>query len=155
MLSTDSIFFCNLMYSNNQSNQSIMYQYSAIVRKVIDGDTLEIDIDLGLSIWIRQEKVRLYGIDTPEVFGVKKGSPEWIAGTKASEFVKELLPENTEIRVETIKDKKEKFGRYLAVVYVKADLAGIFGLEGVRRIEDFYCLNDILIAKGLAVSYMI
>lgn len=53
-----------------------MYQYSAIVRKVVDGDTLEINIDLGLSVWVHNEKIRLYGINTPEVYGVKKGSPE-------------------------------------------------------------------------------
>src|SRR5665648_985662 len=96
-----------------------MYQYKAIISKVIDGDTLEIDIDLGLSVWIRNEKIRLYGIDTPEVYGVKKGSDEWERGNKASEFVKRVVLGHEEATVETFKDKKEKYGRYLAVVYIR------------------------------------
>ncbi len=132
-----------------------MYQYSAIVRKVIDGDTLEIDIDLGLSVWVRQEKIRLYGINTPEIFGVKKGSLEWIEGNKASEFAKSIVRENDEIRIETIKDKKEKYGRYLALVYVKTSDNSITDLPEIRKIGSFYCLNDILVSKGLAVIYMI
>lgn len=132
-----------------------MYQYSALIRKVIDGDTLEIDIDLGLSTWMHNERIRLYGVNTPEVYGVKKGSPEWIEGNKASEFAKSVLKENDEIRIETIKDKKEKYGRYLALVYIRIDKTILEGLTDVRNIDDFYCYNDILIARGLAVSYMI
>ena len=45
-----------------------MYQYNANIRKVVDGDTIEIDIDLGLSTWVHSERIRLYGIDTPEVW---------------------------------------------------------------------------------------
>ena len=132
-----------------------MYQYSAIVRKVVDGDTLEIDIDLGLSAWIHSEKIRLYGIDTPEVFGVKKGSSEWEQGNVASVFVKEHVKENDAVIIETIKDKREKYGRYLALIYVKIDQSLIVGLSDIRTIGDFYCLNDILIAKGLARKYML
>ena len=100
-----------------------MYQYKSIIQKVVDGDTLEIAIDLGLSVWLHDERIRLYGINTPEVYGVKKGSPEWELGNKASNFVKSVLKENDEIIVETIKDKKEKYGRYLALVYVRIDPA--------------------------------
>lgn len=133
-----------------------MYHYSAIVRKVIDGDTLEIDIDLGLSVWVKKERIRLYGINTPEVYGVKKGSVEWQSGNQASEFVKANLKENDELIVETIKDAKEKYGRYLAVVYFKADLSVLSGLtKAVRQQGEYYCLNDIMVAKGLAVEYMI
>lgn len=132
-----------------------MYQYNAIIQKVVDGDTLEIDIDLGLSIWCRSERIRLYGINTPEVYGVKKGSAEWELGNKASEFVKTYLKENDHIIVDTVKDKKEKYGRYLAVVYIKIDPEVLKGLADIRKVEDFYCLNDILISKGLAEKYMI
>lgn len=132
-----------------------MYQYSALIRKVIDGDTLEIDIDLGLSTWMHNERIRLYGVNTPEVYGVKKGSLEWIEGNKASEFAKSVIKENDEIRIETIKDKKEKYGRYLALVYIRIDKSILEGLTDIRNVGDFYCYNDILIARGLAVSYMI
>ena len=132
-----------------------MYQYKSIIQKVVDGDTLEIAIDLGLSVWLHDEKIRLYGINTPEVFGVKKGSPEWELGNKASEFVKSVLKEKDEIIVETIKDKKEKYGRYLAMVYVRIDPAVISGLSDIRSLGDYYCLNDILVRKGLAEVYML
>jgi micrococcal nuclease len=86
---------------------------------------------------------------------VKKGSPEWEKGSKASEFVKSVLKEKDEIVVETIKDKKEKYGRYLAVVYIKIDPVLLSGLTGIRTSGQYFCLNDILIGKGFAESYMI
>lgn len=132
-----------------------MYQYKAILQKVVDGDTLEIDIDLGMLVWVHGEKIRLLGVNTPEVYGVKKGSDVWEKGNKASEFVKSVLKEHDEVLVETVKDKKEKYGRYLAVVYIKIEPAILTGLTEIRSIGDFYCLNDILIAKGLAQKYMI
>jgi len=132
-----------------------MYQYNAIIRKVVDGDTIELDIDLGLSAWIHSEKIRLYGIDTPEVYGVKKGSPEWELGNKSSEFVKQILKGNDSVIIETIKDKKEKYGRYLALIYIRIDQSILSGLTDIRSIGDYYCLNDILIGKGLAKIYMI
>jgi len=132
-----------------------MYQYNAVIRKIVDGDTVEIDIDLGLSAWVHNEKIRLYGIDTPEVYGVKKGSAEWERGNLASEFVKKYLMENSQVIIETIKDKKEKYGRYLAVIFIQIDQSVLTGLTEIRNIRDFYCLNDILIAKGLAKKYMI
>lgn len=132
-----------------------MYQYSAIVRKVVDGDTIEIDIDLGLSSWIHGEKIRLFGIDTPEVYGIKKGSPEWEKGNQSSAFVKEHLKENSEVIIETIKDKREKYGRYLALIYIKIDQVIVSDLADVRMINGLYCLNDILVSKGLAKKYMV
>lgn len=130
-----------------------MYQYSAVVQKVVDGDTLEIDIDLGLSVWVRGERVRLYGVNTPEVYGVKKGSPEWDEGQKASIFVKEIVRKNDQVIVETLKDQKGKYGRYLVVIYIR--LPETMQEEGLRRIGDFYCLNDLLLKKGLASEYFV
>ena len=132
-----------------------MYQYNAVIKKVVDGDTIEIDIDLGLSSWVHNEKIRLYGIDTPEVYGVKKGSAEWERGNLASEFVKKYLVENNQVIIETIKDKKEKYGRYLALIFIQIDQSILTGLTEIRSIGDFYCLNDILIGKGLAKKYML
>lgn len=132
-----------------------MYQYNAVIQKVIDGDTIEISIDLGLSVWIHKEKIRLYGIDTPEVFGVIKGSPEWERGNMASEFVKMYLKENDEVIIDTFKDKREKYGRYLALVFIQFDQNALYGLTDIRSIGNLYCLNDILISKGLAKKYMI
>ena len=132
-----------------------MYQYKAIIQNVVDGDTLTINIDLGLSVWVNNEKIRLQGVNTPEVYGVKKGSTEWLQGNSASEFVKAVLKEKDEIIIETVKDRKEKYGRYLAVVYIKIDQNQLTGLINIRSIGDHYCLNDILVEKGLAEKYMI
>ena len=132
-----------------------MYQYQALVAKVVDGDTFEIDIDLGLSIWVRGEKIRLYGINTPEVYGVKKGSPEWEAGKKTSDFVKNIIKKNDQVIIETIKDQKEKYGRYLAVLYVRIAPGIMEGLNQIRQIGDYYCLNDILVRKGMAKEYYV
>jgi len=131
-----------------------MYQYRAIIQKVIDGDTMEVNIDLGLTIWVQKEKIRLFGVDTPEVYGIKKGSVEWELGNKSSEFVKSIANEKPEIIIETIKDQKEKFGRYLGIVYVQINPDELVGLSDVRNLGDYFCLNDILIQKGLAKKYM-
>jgi micrococcal nuclease len=133
----------------------MMYQYKAIIRNVVDGDTYIIDIDLGLSVWVRGEKVRLYGVNTPEIYGVKKGSEEWQKGTEASNFAKSIVHEGDEVLVDTVKDKKEKYGRYLAVMYLKVPSAEIDGLENIRSIDDYYCLNDILVRRGFAEEYML
>lgn len=145
--------FCNLLVLTPKSR--IMYQYNAIVRKVVDGDTIEVDIDLGLSTWVHSEKIRLYGIDTPEVFGVKKGSEEWEKGNLSSEFVKENVKENDPVIIETFKDKREKYGRYLALVYLRFDETLLSGLSGIRSLNGLYCLNDVMTAKGLAKVYIL
>jgi micrococcal nuclease len=130
-----------------------MYQYQAVINKVIDGDTIEVDIDLGISVWVRGERIRLYGINTPEVYGVKAGSPEWTEGKKASDFVKAALPEGERVIIETIKDQKEKYGRYLGIVYAKLEQRVPEG-SNIRSIGDYLCLNDLLVAKGLANVYL-
>ena len=130
-----------------------MYQYNAVIEKVVDGDTFKVDIDLGLSVWMRGERIRLYGVNTPEVYGVKKGSPEWERGKKSSDFVKSILKKNDPAIIETMKDQKGKYGRYLAVLYIKINTEITVGLNGIRQIGDYYCLNDILVQKGLAEEY--
>lgn len=111
-----------------------MYEYEAICERVVDGDTVDLAIDLGLNVWVK-ERVRLHGIDTPETFGVKKGSAEYEAGKKATARVQELIL-NRMVRVETIKDRKGKYGRYIARIWL---------LDGT-------CLNSLLVSEGLAVE---
>ena len=133
----------------------MMFQYQAQIQKVIDGDTLVVDIDLGLSIWVRGEKIRLYGVDTPEVYGVKRDSEEYKLGKKASDFVKSLITKGQTCIIETMKDAKGKYGRYLAVVYIRIPEDVLEGEDELRAIADFYCLNDLLIAKGYAEPYFL
>ncbi len=132
-----------------------MYQYQAVIQKVVDGDTYEIDIDLGLTVWVRNERIRLYGVNTPEVYGVKKDSPEYLQGKAASDFVKSIIKKGDLAIVETLKDAKGKYGRYLGVVYVRVAPEILEGHSNIRAIGDFYCINDLLIAKGLAEPYFL
>lgn len=66
------------------------YEYRANVTRVVDGDTLDLTVDLGFKVSVRI-RARLYGVDTPETFGVKKESDEYKAGVAAREFVEEWL----------------------------------------------------------------
>ena len=106
-----------------------MYSYPAICRRVIDADSIVAEIDLGFSIKFNQP-LRLFGINAPEL-----NTPE---GKRAKEFLAFLL-EGKPVVVETVKDKKEKFGRYLATVF-------LFGMQGIASI------NDKLVAEGYAVK---
>ena len=66
-----------------------MYKYNCIIKRVIDGDTIDVDVDLGFGVWLHNERVRLYGIDTPES---RTSDPvEKYYGLLATEFVEERL----------------------------------------------------------------
>lgn len=94
-----------------------MYKYKAIVRRVIDGDTIEVDIDLGFKTILQKEKLRLLDIDTPELRS--KSLTERIRAQEAKLYVQSLLPEGKEVLIETRKDEKGKYGRYLAYVFIE------------------------------------
>ena len=86
------------------------YSYRAVVVRIVDGDTIRVDLDLGLHVWQRNMPLRLLGYDAPEVRGEER--PQ---GLLASAALAELLPIGTEIIVET--RKGDGFGRYLAQVW--------------------------------------
>lgn len=110
-----------------------MFEYKATVVKVIDGDTVDLDIDLGLRVHVF-ERVRLDGIDTPEKNS--KVAAERVAALNALTFLQELL-KDPHITIRTKKDSQEKYGRYLATVINAAGLN----------------CNDELIKAGHAVAY--
>ena len=91
-----------------------MHHYAATIIRVIDGDTVVADVDLGFRTFTRQT-LRLYGINAPEIRGFEKQ-----AGLAASEYLKTQLS-RTPITVRTIRDRQGKYGRYLAVLF---DAAG-------------------------------
>lgn len=93
-----------------------MYEYAGKVERVIDGDTVEVILDLGFKVWLRQT-VRLDGIDAPEM-----KTPE---GKAAREFLAELVARNPVGFVTTRKDRQEKYGRYLADVRLQGQAAGL------------------------------
>lgn len=113
-----------------------LYWYVATCTRVVDGDTLDLDFDLGMNVHVK-ERIRLFGVDTPEVYGVKKESEEYALGKKASNRVKELV-EGKEVWVNTKKDKKGKYGRYLAIVFFEDE-------EGNNQ-----SLSELLVKEGLA-----
>src|SRR4030065_1230036 len=108
-----------------------LYHYNALLTSVYDGVTCTVDIDLGLSAWIRGEKLRLNRINAPELTG--KDKPE---GLKSRDFLKAKI-QGKEITIETIKDRREKYGRDLAEVW----------LEGEKG--EFYKKNDLIVEEGL------
>jgi micrococcal nuclease len=110
-----------------------LYHYKAVVTSVYDGDTCTVDIDLGLHSWIRSEKLRLHRINAPELRG--KERPK---GLISRDFLKSKI-EGKEVVIETIKDKKGKYGRYLAEIWFE-DKPG-----------KFKNINDLLVKEGFAV----
>jgi micrococcal nuclease len=109
--------------------------YNAEVKKVIDGDTFDIVIDLGFDT-LKKGRVRLYGVNTPE--SRTSNLEEKKMGLAAKEFTDQWLKSaNHKVKIETIIDKNEKYGRVLAKVW---DEAG-------------NCLNNDIVASGLAREY--
>ncbi|HCY75694.1 MAG TPA: nuclease [Ignavibacteriales bacterium] len=93
--------------------EKILYHYKAIIAEVYDGDTCTVDIDLGLHVWIKGEKIRLNRINAPELKGAERSK-----GLQSRDFLRSLIL-GKEVIIETIKDKKEKYGRYLGEIWLE------------------------------------
>ncbi len=107
-----------------------MYEYRATVTKVYDGDTVTVDIDVGFGITIRKQKLRLLGVAAPEVRG-----PEKEEGKKSRDVLRKLIL-GKKIIIKTKKDKKGKYGRWLAEIFL-----------------DDQNINKWLITEGHAEAY--
>ena len=93
-----------------------MYEYKCKVTRGVDGDTVDIDIDLGFGVWLHKERVRIYGIDTPESRTRDKEDKKY--GLMAKELVKQFVKGDS-IKLTTQKyDAKGKFGRILGDIIV-------------------------------------
>ena len=91
-----------------------MYEYNVKVCKVVDGDTADVDIDLGFGIWLRKERVRIMGIDTPESRTRDKVEKKF--GLAAKKRLKELLGSKSVLKTQIDRsgeDARGKFGRIL------------------------------------------
>ena len=88
-----------------------VYEYICKIVRVVDGDTVDVDIDLGFGVWMHNERVRLHGIDTPE--SRTRDLEEKKFGLLAKDQVKHFLPEGSIQTLVTVKDKVGKFGRIL------------------------------------------
>ena len=116
-----------------------MYEYKANLIKVVDGDAVDVDIDLGFGVWLKDERVRIAGIDTPESRTSDK--VEKLFGLAAKKRVQELLADKVVLKTFAAKDgedMKGKFGRILGDFYVG---------------NDKKLLTEVMIDEGHAVPY--
>ncbi len=107
------------------------FVYAAHVSKVYDGDTITVDLDLGLGITVHGQKLRLYGINTPEVRGEERPR-----GLVVRDIVRALILDKWVI-VRTHRDKTGKYGRWLGTIYVP-------------DAEGWLNVNQMLVEDGLA-----
>jgi micrococcal nuclease len=111
-----------------------MYEYRAKVTRIIDGDTIDVDVDLGFDVWLKN-RVRMYGIDTPE--SRTRDKEEKYRGLLSKEYLKDSLKGSKEVVLKTKKGEETgKFGRILAEVWI----------NGVN-------INKKMISEGYAVAY--
>lgn len=93
-----------------------MYEYRATLSRIVDGDTFDLEIDLGLRVLTRA-RVRLRGVDTPETYGVKQESAEWQRGQAAKQFVTQwFAARGSELTIRTFRDEAGKYGRWLVEI---------------------------------------
>lgn len=94
-----------------------MYEYKARLKSVVDGDTLDLYVDVGFRVTLTL-RVRLLGVDAPEMHGVLRTSPEYARGVKARDFViRWFSAQNREVLIaRTQKDTQDKYGRWLATI---------------------------------------
>ncbi len=111
-----------------------MFTYNCRIARIVDGDTIDVDIDLGFGIWKTNERIRLWQIDTPECRTRDKEEKKY--GLIAKNFVEQHLPIGKIFELQTL--EKDKFGRYLGAVFVKNRLS----------------INDMLLKANLAVKYV-
>ena len=115
-----------------------MFEYNYKLVKVVDGDTIDVDIDLGFGVWLQNQRIRMMGIDTPE--SRTRDLEEKKFGLLAKDKLQTLLANGKVIK--TFKDAKGKFGRILADVIV------------YHSAEDRWCgATEIMIAQGYGVKY--
>ena len=97
-----------------------VYEYSCKIVRVVDGDTVDVDIDLGFGMWMHKERIRLHGIDTPE--SRTRDLEEKKFGLLAKEQVEHFLPKGSIQTLLTVKDKAGKFGRILGKFKIEDSL---------------------------------
>ena len=124
----------------SNDNYKLMYEYQCTIVRVVDGDTTDVDIDLGFGVWLKKQRIRFYGIDTPE--SRTRDLEEKKYGLAAKAFVEAHLPVGSIRTLTTVKDKTGKYGRIL----------------GKFKAYDSYTdawvnLNQLMIIKHHAVEY--
>ncbi len=113
-------------------NDEYLYHYNARITAAYDGDTVTAEIDLGLKTVVTGEKLRLHRINAPEMRG-----PEKVAGKASRDWLRDRIL-GKEVIIETFKDKRGKYGRYIAEIWLPEN-------------DGYTNINDELVAQGHAV----
>ena len=117
-----------------------MYEYKSTVIKVVDGDTIDVDIDLGFDIILSNQRIRLAGIDTPE--SRTRDLEEKKFGLLAKEMVESYCPVGSTVTLRTSKDERGKFGRILGDFIIYDSVS-----------DSWVSLCKYLVDKYYAVAY--
>jgi micrococcal nuclease len=120
-----------------------MYEYRCTVVKIVDGDTVDVDIDLGFGVWLNDERVRIMGIDTPE--SRTRDKVEKLFGLAAKARLKSLLGKQCVLKTQIARDGEDmrgKFGRVL----------GDFNVYDVVK-DSLRPVTKLLVEEGHAVAY--
>ena len=112
-----------------------MYEYKVKVLRIIDGDTIDVDVNLGFDVVLSKQRVRLYGIDTPE--SRTRNKEEKIRGLLSKEYLKDKCPKDSIITL--VSKERGKFGRILGILYNEEN----------KELS----VNDRMIEEGYAVPY--
>ena len=115
-----------------------MYEYNSKIIRIVDGDTVDVDINLGFGVVFANQRIRLYGIDTPE--SRTRDPIEKIFGKTAAKFLESKLGEKCILR--TRLDNKGKYGRILGEFVVYDEVT-----------DSYMTVNDIMIRDYYAVEY--
>ena len=126
----------NALVNRRRKGKNGMYEYRCELVKIIDGDTIDVNLDLGFEVVLKKQRIRLYGINTPE--SRTRDLEQKKYGLAAKARLRELLEEANQITVKTEIDKKArgKYGRILGTIYA-----------GSTNI------NNLLIDEGHAIAY--
>jgi micrococcal nuclease len=95
-----------------------MYTYKAHVTRVVDGDTIDVDIDLGFGMVYKKQRVRMMAIDTPE--SRTRDLEEKFYGKESKYFLQDLI-QSVEDEVTLISHEKGKFGRILGEIFIEGE----------------------------------
>jgi micrococcal nuclease len=121
-----------------------MYDYMATLIKVVDGDTVDCDIDLGFGVWLKNQRIRLYGINAPETR--TKDLEEKKAGQAAK--LRLIAMMSNKFLLTTVKDKKGKYGRILGTINVPVKKQ--LDKDGKKIKHIFVDINNKLVEEGHA-----
>jgi micrococcal nuclease len=129
-----AVFFWPINFAGGVGMKEKCYYYRAQIVSVYDGDTCRADIDLGFGVWKKQETLRLNRINAPEIRGESKE-----LGRLSRDYLRELIL-NKNVLLQTIRDNKGKYGRYLAEIWLYEAPA-----------DRWRNINDLLVESGHAV----